>query len=154
MPLLLASDVFLTDGNRVSAATVASTAIAAAQWAVTQVTFLDGLSVLQRKRKGATRLVSNCVFMIIFLCFCLTLLNLFHFQTAQNGSGGGQSIDTAVYQQGAAVTYSQEGNEYSGLDGTTFKAQADVRVAALPSAGAGLIGAYTGGAAPGWYHIC
>uniref|UniRef100_A0A3Q3WW49 RNA binding motif protein 10 n=1 Tax=Mola mola TaxID=94237 RepID=A0A3Q3WW49_MOLML len=28
-------DVFLTDGNRVSAATVASTAIAAAQWAVT-----------------------------------------------------------------------------------------------------------------------
>ncbi|KAM9350756.1 RNA-binding protein 10 [Symphorus nematophorus] len=97
-------DVFLTDGNRVSAATVASTAIAAAQWAVTQ--------------------------------------------TAQNGSGGGQSIDTAVYQQGAAVTYSQEGNEYSGLDGTTFKAQADVRVAALPSTGAALIGAYTGGAAP------
>uniref|UniRef100_A0A8C1FTL0 RNA binding motif protein 10 n=1 Tax=Cyprinus carpio carpio TaxID=630221 RepID=A0A8C1FTL0_CYPCA len=30
-------DVFLTDGNRVSVATVASTAIAAAQWAVTQV---------------------------------------------------------------------------------------------------------------------
>ncbi|XP_061909793.1 RNA-binding protein 10 isoform X1 [Entelurus aequoreus] len=29
-------DVFLTDGNKVSAATVASTAIAAAQWAVTQ----------------------------------------------------------------------------------------------------------------------
>lgn len=35
------SDVFLTDGSRVSAATVASTAIAAAQWAVTQVTFDD-----------------------------------------------------------------------------------------------------------------
>uniref|UniRef100_A0A665USB6 RNA binding motif protein 10 n=1 Tax=Echeneis naucrates TaxID=173247 RepID=A0A665USB6_ECHNA len=34
-------DVFLTDGSRVSAATVASTAIAAAQWAVTQVTFLN-----------------------------------------------------------------------------------------------------------------
>ncbi|XP_073326076.1 RNA-binding protein 10 isoform X2 [Pagrus major] len=96
-------DVFLTDGNRVSAATVASTAIAAAQWAVTQ--------------------------------------------TAQNGSGG-QSIDTAVYQQGAAVTYSQEGNEYSGLDGTTFKAHADARVAALPNAGAALMGTYTGGAAP------
>lgn len=30
-------DVFLVDSNRVSAATVASTAIAAAQWAVTQV---------------------------------------------------------------------------------------------------------------------
>lgn len=30
-------DVFLPDSNRVSAATVASTAIAAAQWAVTQV---------------------------------------------------------------------------------------------------------------------
>nr|XP_046252043.1 RNA-binding protein 10 isoform X2 [Scatophagus argus] len=97
-------DVFLTDGNRVSAATVASTAIAAAQWAVTQ--------------------------------------------TAQNGSGGGQSVDTAIYQQGAAVAYSQEGNEYCGQDGTTFKAQADARVAALPSAGAALMGAYTGGAAP------
>uniref|UniRef100_UPI0037E78B50 RNA-binding protein 10 n=1 Tax=Semicossyphus pulcher TaxID=241346 RepID=UPI0037E78B50 len=96
-------DVFLTDGSRVSAATVASTAIAAAQWAVTQ--------------------------------------------TTQNGSGGGQSIDTAVYQQGAAVTYSQDGSEYSGLDGTTFKAQADVRVAALSSTGGALMGAYTGGAA-------
>lgn len=31
------SDVFMTDSSRVSAATVASTAIAAAQWAVTQV---------------------------------------------------------------------------------------------------------------------
>ncbi|XP_040905900.1 RNA-binding protein 10 isoform X2 [Toxotes jaculatrix] len=97
-------DVFLTDGNRVSAATVASTAIAAAQWAVTQ--------------------------------------------TAQNGSGGGQSTDTAVYQQGAAVTYNQEGHEYSGPDSTTFKAQADARVPALPSAGPALMGAYTGGAAP------
>ncbi|XP_076596926.1 RNA-binding protein 10 [Chaetodon auriga] len=96
-------DVFLTDGSRVSAATVASTAIAAAQWAVTQ--------------------------------------------TAQNGSGGGQSVDTVVYQQGAAVAYSQEGNEFSGLDGTTFKAQVDARVASLPSAGAALMGAYTGGAA-------
>uniref|UniRef100_A0A671US86 RNA binding motif protein 10 n=1 Tax=Sparus aurata TaxID=8175 RepID=A0A671US86_SPAAU len=105
-------DVFLTDGNRVSAATVASTAIAAAQWAVTQV----------------------------------TRLNDKHDVTAQNGSGG-QSIDTAVYQQGAAVTYSQEGNEYSGLDGTTFKAHVDARVAALPNAGAALMGTYTGGAA-------
>ncbi|KTG06796.1 hypothetical protein cypCar_00037469 [Cyprinus carpio] len=34
-------DVFLTDGNRVSVATVASTAIAAAQWAVTQKTQLS-----------------------------------------------------------------------------------------------------------------
>ncbi|XP_042264536.1 RNA-binding protein 10 isoform X2 [Thunnus maccoyii] len=97
-------DVFLTDGSRVSAATVASTAIAAAQWAVTQ--------------------------------------------TAQNGSGGGQSIETAVYQQGEAVTYNQEGHEYSGPDGTTFKAQADTRVAALPGTGAALMGAYTAGAAP------
>ncbi|XP_059188494.1 RNA-binding protein 10 isoform X2 [Centropristis striata] len=97
-------DVFLTDGSRVSAATVASTAIAAAQWAVTQ--------------------------------------------TAPNGSVGGQSIDTAVYQQGAAVTYNQEGNEYSGLDGTTFKTLADVRAAALPGAGTALMGAYTGIAAP------
>lgn len=32
--------MFQTDSNRVSAATVASTAIAAAQWAVTQVTLL------------------------------------------------------------------------------------------------------------------
>ncbi|KAK5863653.1 hypothetical protein PBY51_000667 [Eleginops maclovinus] len=97
-------DVFLTDGSRVSAATVASTAIAAAQWAVTQ--------------------------------------------TAQNGSVGGQTTDTAVYQQGAAVTYSQEGVEYSGLDGTHFKAQGDARASALPGAGTALMGAYTGGAGP------
>nr|XP_020471946.1 RNA-binding protein 10-like isoform X2 [Monopterus albus] len=97
-------DVFLTDGSRVSAATVASTAIAAAQWAVTQ--------------------------------------------TAQNGSGGGQSVDTAVYQQGTAVTYNQEGSEYSGPDSTNFKAQADARVAVLPSAGAALMGVYKVGAAP------
>lgn len=63
-------------------------------------------------------------------------------------------MDTGVYQQGAAVTYGQDGNEYSGLDGTTFKAQADARIAALPSAGAALMGAYTGGVAPGWYHTC
>lgn len=37
VPLCFASDVFMTEGSRVSAATVASTAIAAAQWAVTQV---------------------------------------------------------------------------------------------------------------------
>ncbi|KAM4610906.1 RNA-binding protein 10 isoform 2-T2 [Polymixia lowei] len=96
-------DVFLTDGSRVSAATVASTAIAAAQWAVTQA--------------------------------------------AQNGSGGGQGVDTAVYQQGAAVTYNQEGQDYLVTDGTPFKAQASAAGAALPSAGVGLMGAYTGGAA-------
>ncbi len=91
----------------------------------------------------------------MFLCFALYFsLTLFQSQAAQNGSGGGQSIDTAVYQQGAAVTYSQEGSEYSVLDGTTFKAQADARVTALPGAGTALMGAYTGGAAPGWYHIC
>ncbi|XP_034000620.1 RNA-binding protein 10 [Trematomus bernacchii] len=96
-------DVFLTDGSRVSAATVASTAIAAAQWSVTQ--------------------------------------------TPQNGSGGGQTTDTAVYQQGAAVTYNQEGVEYSGLDGTHFKSQGDARASALPGARTALMGAYTGGAA-------
>ncbi|XP_030589087.1 RNA-binding protein 10 isoform X2 [Archocentrus centrarchus] len=97
-------DVFVTDGSRVSAATVASTAIAAAQWAVTQ--------------------------------------------TTPNGPGGGQSVDTGVYQQGAAITYSQEGHEYAGQDGTTFKSQADNRVAALTGGVASLNGAYTGGAAP------
>uniref|UniRef100_I3K387 RNA binding motif protein 10 n=1 Tax=Oreochromis niloticus TaxID=8128 RepID=I3K387_ORENI len=102
-------DVFVTDGSRVSAATVASTAIAAAQWAVTQ--------------------------------------------TTQNGPGGGQSVDTSVYQQGAAVTYSQEGLEYAGQDGTTFKPQADNRVAALTSGVASLNGAYAGGAAPGLYDM-
>uniref|UniRef100_A0A3P8YXA8 RNA binding motif protein 10 n=1 Tax=Esox lucius TaxID=8010 RepID=A0A3P8YXA8_ESOLU len=39
-------DVFLTDGGRVSAATVASTAIAAAQWAVTQVTVIITFSLI------------------------------------------------------------------------------------------------------------
>ncbi|XP_034028424.1 RNA-binding protein 10 isoform X2 [Thalassophryne amazonica] len=91
-------DVFVTDTSKVSAATVASTAIAAAQWAVTQ--------------------------------------------TSQNGSEG-RGMDAAVYQQGAAVTYSQEGPEYSVRDNTAFTAQAE---AALPCAGAALIGAYTAGA--------
>ncbi|XP_056446716.1 RNA-binding protein 10 isoform X2 [Gadus chalcogrammus] len=89
-------DVFLTDGSRVSAATVASTAIAAAQWAVTQ--------------------------------------------TAQNGSGGGQGVDSALYQQGAAVAYNLDGQDYG--DGTVTPGPA------LVTAGAGLMGAYTGGAAP------
>ncbi|XP_041860417.1 RNA-binding protein 10 isoform X2 [Melanotaenia boesemani] len=96
-------DVFVTDGSRVSAATVASTAIAAAQWAVTQ--------------------------------------------NSQNGSGGSQSVDSAVYQQGAAVTYSQEGQEYTG-PAAAFKAQSDTKVAALLTAGASLNGSYAGGAAP------
>ncbi|KAM9343499.1 RNA-binding protein 10 isoform 2-T2 [Pholidichthys leucotaenia] len=91
-------DVFVTDGNRVSAATVASTAIAAAQWAVTQ--------------------------------------------TAQNG--GSKNVDTAVYQQGAAVTYTQEGHEYNGPNGSTCSQQADTGVAAIGSAGASLNGAYAG----------
>lgn len=80
--------------------------------------------------------------------------NLHHSQTPQNGSGGGQTTDTAVYQQGAAVTYNQEGVEYSGLDGTHFKSQGDARASALPGARTALMGAYTGGAAAGWYCTC
>uniref|UniRef100_A0A1A7WUN2 RNA binding motif protein 10 n=1 Tax=Iconisemion striatum TaxID=60296 RepID=A0A1A7WUN2_9TELE len=89
-------DVFVTDGSRVSAATVASTAIAAAQWAVTQ-----------------------------------------------NAPNGGKGVDAAMYQQGAAVTYSQEGLKYSGPDGS--RVPTDSRVAALPNAVATLNGAFTGG---------
>uniref|UniRef100_A0A3Q2QZY8 RNA binding motif protein 10 n=2 Tax=Fundulus heteroclitus TaxID=8078 RepID=A0A3Q2QZY8_FUNHE len=89
-------DVFVTEGSRVSAATVASTAIAAAQWAISQNT---------------------------------------------NGSGE----DAAVYQQGAAVTYSQEGQNYTGPDGSASRAQTDSRTAALSGAGAALNGAYAGG---------
>uniref|UniRef100_A0A3P9K622 RNA-binding protein 10 n=1 Tax=Oryzias latipes TaxID=8090 RepID=A0A3P9K622_ORYLA len=80
-------DVFVADGSRVSAATVASTAIAAAQWAVSQ--------------------------------------------NIQQGLGG--NVDAAVYQQGAAITYSHDAKEYAGLDGTTFKSQADARTASLSS---------------------
>uniref|UniRef100_A0A3P9Q3N6 RNA binding motif protein 10 n=1 Tax=Poecilia reticulata TaxID=8081 RepID=A0A3P9Q3N6_POERE len=90
-------DVFVTEGSRVSAATVASTAIAAAQWAISQ--------------------------------------------NNQNGS----SEDAAVYQQGAAVTYSQEGQSYSGADGVALRVQTDSRIAPLVGAGAALNGAYTGG---------
>ncbi|XP_077439840.1 RNA-binding protein 10 isoform X1 [Vanacampus margaritifer] len=98
-------DAFLTDGNRVSAATVASTAIAAAQWAVTQ--------------------------------------------TAQNGSGGGQSAEyREMYQQGAAITYNQDGNDYTLPDGQHFQMQTDSRVASLPSTGAPLRGAYSAAATP------
>lgn len=42
--LINISDVFVTEGSRVSAATVASTAIAAAQWAISQVTHLASLT--------------------------------------------------------------------------------------------------------------
>ena len=84
----------------------------------------------------------------IFYCFvCFSLHLYIYFQNTQNGSD--QSAGAAVYQQGAAVTYSQEGLEHTGSDGTTFKAQADTRAAALPSAGPSLNGAYTPGAAPG-----
>ncbi|KAM6976894.1 RNA-binding protein 10 [Aplochiton taeniatus] len=98
-------DVFLTDGSRVSAATVASTAIAAAQWAVTQ--------------------------------------------TVQTGSAGGQGVDAGVYQQGAAVAYGLESQEYAVPEGSAFKAQAGAVGTALPATGAGLMGAYAGGATPG-----
>lgn len=147
MPLFYVSDVFLTDGSRVSAATVASTAIAAAQWAVTQViclTYQNSKEDIRVQHMFSLNSLSICNTLLFF-----HVLNLFHSQTAQNGSGGGQSVDTAVYQQGEAVTYSQEGHEYSGPDGTTFKAQADTRVAALASTGTALMGAYTAGTAPG-----
>lgn len=45
-----------------SAATVASTAIAAAQWAVTQVTSLSDLSVWQKKHEDATDLSFQIVY--------------------------------------------------------------------------------------------
>lgn len=137
LSLVYVRDVFVTDGSRVSAATVASTAIAAAQWAVTQVKF----DVLQH----IYHILNTDCMIIVFI-----LLNS---QTSQNGPGGGQSVDTSVYQQGAAVTYSQEGLEYAGQDGTTFKPQADNRVTALTSGVASLNGAYAGGAAPGLYDM-
>lgn len=89
----------------------------------------------------------------MFWCFASLFLYIYRSQTTQNGSVRGPSIDTGVYQQGAAVTYTQEGNEYSGPDGTTFKAQADARVTGLPGAGAALMDAYTAGAVSGWYRI-
>lgn len=46
--LINISDVFVTEGSRVSAATVASTAIAAAQWAISQVTYLASLTNMVR----------------------------------------------------------------------------------------------------------
>lgn len=79
--------------------------------------------------------------------------DLFHSLAAQNGSGGGQGVDTAVCQQGAALPYSQEGSAFAGLSSIAFKAQTDARVAALPSAGTALMGAYTAGTVTGWY-IC
>ncbi|XP_024148654.1 RNA-binding protein 10 isoform X2 [Oryzias melastigma] len=86
-------DVFVADGSRVSAATVASTAIAAAQWAV-----------------------------------------------SQNIQGPGGNVDAAVYQQGAAMTYSHDAKEYTGQDGTTFKSQADARAASMSSTAPPLTG--------------
>lgn len=65
-------------------------------------------------------------------------------QTAQNGPSGGQGVDTALCQQVAAVSYSQEG-KFSGLDVAPFKPQTDVRVAALPGAGAAPLGTFPAG---------
>uniref|UniRef100_A0A674NBZ5 RNA binding motif protein 10 n=1 Tax=Takifugu rubripes TaxID=31033 RepID=A0A674NBZ5_TAKRU len=120
-------DVFLPDSNRVSAATVASTAIAAAQWAVTQVLKSTVVTVISFHfiKKWETRFT-----------YCLLFLFNGFIQTAQNGPSGGQGVDTALCQQVAAVAYSQEGNTFSGLDVAPFKPQTDVRVAALPGAGA------------------
>lgn len=128
--------MFLPDSNRVSAATVASTAIAAAQWAVTQVLKSTVAIVISFSfiKKWKTR-------------FAYWLLFLFNgcIQTAQNGPSGGQGVDTALCQQVAAVSYSQEGNAFSGLDVAPFKPQTDVRVAALPGAGATQMGAFPAG---------
>ena len=132
-----------------SAATVASTAIAAAQWAVTQVNFLRDLPLQQRQFQNVLLSLCICVFFLYLYMFAKFSKNTLNAQTAQNGSSGGQSVDTGVYQQGSAVTYNQEGHEYSGPDGATFKAQADARLPALLSLGASLVGTYSGGAAPG-----
>lgn len=143
------SDAFVADGSRVSAATVASTAIAAAQWAVTQVT----CQIYDRLKQSICILRFQIIFvplyLHIWLCKDKSTRYLFLSQNAQKGSSGGQSVDASSYQQGAAVTYSQEGLEYTGPDSTTFKAHADGGVAALTSVGASLNGAYAGGAAPG-----
>lgn len=69
-------------------------------------------------------------------------------QTAQNGRSGGQGVETALCQQGAAVSYSQEGNVYSVLDVASFKPQTDVRVATLPGAGAAQMGTFPAG----WFY--
>lgn len=66
-------------------------------------------------------------------------------QAAQNGPSGGLGVDTALCQQGAAVSYSEKGNTFSGLDVSSFKPQTDVRVAPLPGAGAALMGAFPAG---------
>lgn len=66
-------------------------------------------------------------------------------QAAQNGPSGGLGVDTALCQQGAAVSYSQKGNTFSGLDVSSFKPQTDVRVAPLPGAGAALMGTFPAG---------
>lgn len=58
------------------------------------------------------------------------------------------STDAAVCQQAAAVSYGEEGTMYSVMD-STLKSPPDPKIAALPAAGVALMGAYTGGAAPG-----
>lgn len=66
-------------------------------------------------------------------------------QAAKNGPSGGQGVDTALCQQGAAVSYSQKGNTFSGLDVASFKPQTDIRVAPLPCARAALMGTFPAG---------
>lgn len=45
----------------------------------------------------------------------------------------------------AAVSYSQEGNTFSGLDVAQFKPQTDIRIAALSGAGAAQMGVFPAG---------
>lgn len=127
-------DVFLVDSNRVSAATVASTAIAAAQWAVTQVWKSVIVSVIFIY--SIMRNTKKVQFVFVFNGFI---------QAAQNGPSGGPGVDTALCQQGAAVSYSQKRNTFSGLDVSSFKPQTDVRVAPIPGGGAALMGTFPAG---------
>lgn len=61
-PSLSLSDVFLADGSRVSVATVASTAIAAAQWAVTQVHTAQGNGLINSIKTRMQEMVNSRIF--------------------------------------------------------------------------------------------
>lgn len=66
----------------------------------------------------------------------------------KNGPAGNKNTDTAVCQQVGAVSYSQEGSLFSGLDGT-LKSLTDTKISALTGPGVAVMGPYTGGAPPG-----
>uniref|UniRef100_A0A8C4ZCF8 RNA binding motif protein 10 n=1 Tax=Gadus morhua TaxID=8049 RepID=A0A8C4ZCF8_GADMO len=130
-------DVFLTDGSRVSAATVASTAIAAAQWAVTQVTSMKHLVVYKKEMHSYTRRG------IHVLLLCLLLAAVPDVSTYQYDESSGYYYDPLTglyYDPNSQYYYNSHSQQYMYWDGekhTYVPAHTDGEETAAPGDSSG-----------------